>query len=46
MKEKLAEQDKELETLKITMKANELKSDGTETAKAAGEFISQLIHQA
>ena len=39
MKERLSEQEKELETLKITMKAKdmELKSDGTETAKAAGE---------
>ena len=40
MKERLSEQEKELETLKITMKAKdmELKSDGTETAKAAGEY--------
>ena len=38
MKEKLAEQDKQLETLKLTLKARdpEIKSDGTETAKAAG----------
>ena len=43
MKEKLCEQDKQLETLKLTMKATELKSYGTETAKAAGEFILQLI---
>ena len=45
MKEKLAEQDKQLETLKLTLKARdlEIKSDGTETAKAAGMFTGGWV---
>lgn len=45
MKDKIAEQDKELETLKLTMKAKDIetKSDGTETAKAAGKFTDTCL---
>ena len=44
MKEKLAEQDKQLETLKLSMKAKDvdIKTDSTDISKAAGEFMCNL----
>ena len=44
MKEKLAEQDKQLETLKLSMKAKDvdIKTDSTDISRAAGELICNL----
>ena len=44
MKEKLAEQDKQLETLKLSMKAKDvnIKTDSTDMSKAAGELMCNL----